>query len=649
MKKFLLLSLLILLLLSSCDNEEKTIVEKGIKFSFSTTAMEDSSGGRIEDLPEPATLMVTIKDGSGTTIADRKDLTLYKFGETFLSAPLTLKTSEGASYSLTEFFVIDANNQVVYITPKEGSEMAHLVTDALDINFAITKDNITTVTPEVLALDDTADPQHYGYGQFGFNVVKTISTVFSSFVKGLNNFELTDSHLRIEGFADTGSDTAPLWSQEVDLQAKANIIVLREAESYRVTATKAGFQPWQRTVVLLDNDKIEILFNHQSEGQFETVWNKHFGGSQSDRMKKAFATSDGGTILFCNSESNDYDATGRIDGPQFISGYSDFWIVKLRANGEIEWKHRYGTQYSDHVSSVVEYPDGSGYLVNGWFFRMQPSKGWLLKISMTGELMWERYITEVFDNVMMANTGSNNFVLVSSRLERQTPDRNILSIMQIDAEGNTMWSKRHAWNYDELPNYLSKFTYPTSNGYVVVSPTKMAMVNNSGDLVSTKMFSKEFTDDFNANPILIKKVTGFTVYGTKKENEDTGSLFALSLDEAGNELEGKDIVVDGMKKVHLEEALSLPTGNSLLIGMASTLTSIYGPTDGLILEVNPEGIVVKKNQLPPVTMGTSQSCFFSVLPVTDNEFVVAGDSYRFGYNNPGNYGETDIWVMKLKF
>jgi hypothetical protein len=158
--------------------------------------------------PDVRTPLVTIEDASGVTVTDRMELTLYQFGETYLSSPVTLKTSEGTHYQLTEFLVLGEDHDIVYATPREESEMAHLVADPLAISFAISKDVITTVSPEVLAIGDAADAESYGYGQFGFNVVRTISAVFSSFIKGKNNFELTDSHLRVEGLmVGTDHDT----------------------------------------------------------------------------------------------------------------------------------------------------------------------------------------------------------------------------------------------------------------------------------------------------------------------------------------------------------------------------------------------------------------------------------------------------------
>jgi len=258
-KKLLLLLLLAAFGMASCTSEQKIVREETIKFSFSESG-KSTKGGRIASQQDMAAVMVTIVDGSGNTVADQKELTLYKFGDAYLSAPLTLKTTSGDNYSLTEFFVLDADHNIIYVTPKEGSPMAHLVTDPLAIDFAIIKNQISTVTPEVVAVDANTDPEDFGYGQFGFNIVKSINVIFSSFIQGISNFELTDAHLKIIGRREASStDTTALWTYETDLQAKANTVTLREAPAYQLIATKPGYKTWKRLQSLANQDKIEIL------------------------------------------------------------------------------------------------------------------------------------------------------------------------------------------------------------------------------------------------------------------------------------------------------------------------------------------------------------------------------------------------------
>jgi hypothetical protein len=264
MKKFFILLPFLSYYLLSCHQDEKIVAEKEVKFLIDAASGSNNSSGRIA-ATEPKAVLVTIKDETGNTVADSKVLELYKFGETFLSLPLTLKTTGTTHYRLTDFFVLDSDNNVLYATPKEGSELAHLVADALDIEFAVTKDAITTVTPEVLAVDETNNPEDFGYGQFGFRVVNEIKVVFSSFLKGVNNFEITDAHLKVEGLNITGADTVAQWIYETDLEAKANIVTLKEFTTYKITASKLGYTTWSEIKPLAPQSKLEIIFEESIE------------------------------------------------------------------------------------------------------------------------------------------------------------------------------------------------------------------------------------------------------------------------------------------------------------------------------------------------------------------------------------------------
>jgi hypothetical protein len=335
MKRLILLMPLTLLWLISCKQEEKILIEKEVTFSITNPAQRGSTGGRITEAAVPKSVLVTIKGSDGRTVVEHKELTLYKFGENFLSLPLTLKTTGASKYSLTEFMVVNADNKVSYATPKEGSKLAHLVADPLDIEFAVMKDEITTVTPEVLAVDETTHADDFGYGQFGFKVVKTISAVFSAFIKGASNFELTTAHLKIHGLRDTTStDTTSLWVYDTDLEAKANIVQLKEAAWYRVTSTKQGYASWTRTLAVKNNDKIEILFEEKKDSidVYVAGYEKNASGKWVAKYWKngqAMPLSDGSKDSYANSvyvRNGDVYVAGYEEGGRpFYSGIAKYW------------------------------------------------------------------------------------------------------------------------------------------------------------------------------------------------------------------------------------------------------------------------------------------------------------------------------------
>jgi hypothetical protein len=307
------ISLVFFCMLLSCQPDEKLLADKEIKFSFTN----QTTSGRTSLADNVKGLIITITDNTGNTVVDRKELALYKFGDSFLSLPITLKTTGATKYKLSEFLVTDTDNKVIYVTPKEASKLAHLVADPLDIEFVAGKDAISTITPQVVEADDNTSAIDYGYGQFGFNIVKKIDVVFSSFIKEANNFKLTDSHLKIEGLRDTLTNTPADWVYETDLEAKANLVTIQKAYAYRITATKKGYSVWTETKVLTNASKIEILLE---EAQVD-VYVAGYMERRATYWKNGIPFKLSNSLSYCNSiyvSNNDVYISGNTEAlPQY--------------------------------------------------------------------------------------------------------------------------------------------------------------------------------------------------------------------------------------------------------------------------------------------------------------------------------------------
>ncbi len=84
------------------------------------------------------------------------------------------------------------------------------------------------------------------------------------------------------------------------------------------------------------------------------LWQKYLWGASGDEPGDIAPTVDGGYLVGGYTYSNDGDVTGN-------HGDSDFWIVKLHENGDIQWQKCLGGSRKDQLSSVIATSD-SGYL-----------------------------------------------------------------------------------------------------------------------------------------------------------------------------------------------------------------------------------------------------------------------------------------------
>lgn len=125
-----------------------------------------------------------------------------------------------------------------------------------------------------------------------------------------------------------------------------------------------------------------------ADGDLE--WRKAYGGTGFEAATAIRQTSDGGYVFVGLAQSTNGDVTEN-------KGLADFWIVKLKASGAIEWQRTYGGSGSEGAWAFQQTSDG-GYIVGGSSKSndgdMTDGRGdfdyWLLKLSSLGELQWQK-------------------------------------------------------------------------------------------------------------------------------------------------------------------------------------------------------------------------------------------------------------------
>ena len=119
-------------------------------------------------------------------------------------------------------------------------------------------------------------------------------------------------------------------------------------------------------------------------------WQKSYGGTSDDKAISIQQTSDDGYIVAGFSNSNDGDLTNN-------NGNNDFWLIKLTANGTLQWQKSLGGSSNDFATAVLQSIDG-GYMVVGYTFSIDGdvtnnhgnTDYWLVKLDGNGNLKWQR-------------------------------------------------------------------------------------------------------------------------------------------------------------------------------------------------------------------------------------------------------------------
>ena len=97
------------------------------------------------------------------------------------------------------------------------------------------------------------------------------------------------------------------------------------------------------------------------DGSGNLQWQKSLGGTAGDYLRTLNQTTDGNYIAAGNSYSNDGDVTGHNGG---ALNKQDYWIVKLDANGNLQWQKSLGGTAGDYLETLNQTTDGN-YIVAG--------------------------------------------------------------------------------------------------------------------------------------------------------------------------------------------------------------------------------------------------------------------------------------------
>jgi hypothetical protein len=95
-----------------------------------------------------------------------------------------------------------------------------------------------------------------------------------------------------------------------------------------------------------------------SSGSIE--WQNTIGGNGGDILQVVRQTLDGGYILAGYSDSEISD-----DKTEANIGYGDYWVIKLKNTGAIQWQNTIGGTNNDYLVSIDQTAD-QGYILGGW-------------------------------------------------------------------------------------------------------------------------------------------------------------------------------------------------------------------------------------------------------------------------------------------
>lgn len=218
-------------------------------------------------------------------------------------------------------------------------------------------------------------------------------------------------------------------------------------------------------------------------------WSRYFGGNFTDTPYGVVQTDDNGFIIAGSSDSEDTDISGNI-------GTYDFWIIKVSESGNLIWEKSFGGSQIDEARAISKTDDGN-YIIAGDTRsndnNISQNKGaadlWLIKISPSGNLIWEKTIGGSSFDVARAikSTQDNSFILSGSSRSSdmdvsENKGQNDAWILKTDNTGNLLWEITIGGSNIDFAYDIAELT---DGSIIAVGDT----ASSDGDILENKGFT----------------------------------------------------------------------------------------------------------------------------------------------------------------
>jgi hypothetical protein len=357
------------------------------------------------------------------------------------------------------------------------------------------------------------------------------------------------------------------------------------------------------------------------------LWDKRYGGSETDQMTSMIYTSDGNILLGGPSTSG--ISGDRTEGTR---GTSDFWIVKTDiSNGNKIWDKRYGGSSTETLNSMILTADngfllgGSSSSVGSGGEKTSPNKGnsdyWIVKTDANGIKLWDKN----FGNPLGTNglikviavsggyllCGTANPSAAGGDKTQNTRGGYDFWIVKVDASGNKMWDK---------------------------------VIGGTGN--------DELSDAVEVTGgILLYGISGSGISGEKTTNAK-GMLdyWLVKIDNSGNVLWDK--TYGGLSNEFPSKMKVLGDGSIVMVGNSDSGISgdkteaSRGGSDYWIVKADANG-----NKIWDKTFGSNVGeSLTGVIINSDDSYVFAGSSGGgvSGDKTQNAQGNNDFWIIKAK-
>ncbi|MGB5436940.1 MAG: hypothetical protein WBM98_13685 [Maribacter sp.] len=413
----------------------------------------------------------------------------------------------------------------------------------------------------------------------------------------------------------------------------------------------------------------------------EVAWIKNFGGSGEETAQAIIRTTDGGFAILGYTNSMDGDIVGKP-----FPG-NDYWLLKLDAEGNLQWNKTYGGSKDDIGQSVAQTKDG-GYILTGYAMSddgdASNNEGfhdnWILKLDAAGTMEWEQSFgfsghDHSYD-IIETQDGGFFFIgfldITAARSDGFTEKGQYLTRhgvgefwgTKLDALGNMEWRRYFGGTNNDRAHAVVQ---ADDGGFVLagfsesddfdISATKgsydfwVVKITSLGELVWERSFGGsgiEISYDIaktNDDGYVIAGNT-FSDDADVSKNKGESDVWLIKIDDNGNLLWEKTYggtQFDAAQGVSasLDGGYSI-AGNSKSLDSDATVNA--GENDLWVVKTASNGDLLWQRSFG----GSALEYGFDVLENPDKSIIVVGESASPDFPGLQNKGMSDVIMIKIK-
>ncbi len=358
----------------------------------------------------------------------------------------------------------------------------------------------------------------------------------------------------------------------------------------------------------------------------DAMWNKTFGGVDTDQGRSVVECSDGGFAVAGATRS-------------FGLGDWDFWLIRTDNLGNELWAYRYGTDEDEYCYDLVMCSDG-GFALAGYTDEPGDDTYWLVRTDQDGNHLWNQTYDYpgnsdfVYDLVLCSDGG---FAL-AGYTHPHTPESSDIWLVRTDADGNHLWNQTYGGTETET---ASSVVECSDGGFAIAGDIYtstfegqafLVRTDSNGDLIWSRHYGGDSGE--SAYSLITSSAGGFVLTGyTESYGEGDSDLWLVRIQADGdmvwNRTYGGIYWDDGWDLLESENGDFLITGRTASFGA--------GNADAWLIRTDHIGNHIWNHTYG----GMPNDRGDAVIEYSTGGFAFTGSSRSF------DMGSDDLWLVRV--